>query len=69
MLGGIFYAYFCMVYLVVMMSKFKNNVVSEVKTRRKAAKNRNVCDIHEDLHEDFEPIFNALLTSAVVILC
>jgi len=52
-----------------MMSKFKNNVVSEVKTRRKAAKNRNVCDIHEYLHEDFEPIFNAVLTSAVVILC
>lgn len=64
--GGDFGCDFCLCDLVIDMQYLqKNNVASEVKTRQKAANNRNVWVIHEDV----EPIFNAALTSAAVILC
>jgi len=45
------------------MKRPTNNVMSEIKTRQKLAKNRNVWVIHED----FEPVFNAVLMSAIVM--
>ena len=62
------------------MKRPANNVMSDIKTRRKLAKalasvkgnaqsayavtkNRNVWGIHED----FEPVFNAVLMSAIVM--
>ena len=45
------------------MKRPPNNVMSAVKTRQKLRKNRNVWVIHED----FELIFNAVFTSAIVM--
>lgn len=45
------------------MKRPLNNVMSAVKTRQKSTKNRNVWVIHED----FELIFNAVFTSAIVM--
>lgn len=45
------------------MLKPLNYVASEDNTRQKAARNRNVLAIHED----FKPLFNTVLTSAVVM--
>ena len=40
-----------------------NNVTSAAKTRQKRAKNRSLLCVNED----FEPVFNAVFASAVVI--
>ena len=45
------------------MKRPPNNVMSAVKTRQKLTKNQNVWVIHED----FELIFNAVFTSAIVM--
>lgn len=45
------------------MKRPPNNVMSEIKTSQKLAKNRNVWG----MHEDFEAVFNAVLISAIVM--
>ena len=45
------------------MKRPPNNVMSEIKTRQKLAKNRNVWG----MHEDFETVFNAGLISVIVM--
>ena len=45
------------------MKRATNYVMSEIKTRQKFAKSRNVWVIHED----FEPVFNVVLISVIVM--
>lgn len=74
---------FCRCDLVIRMQNLhKNNVASEVKTRQKVVKAlasvkgnaRSACAVTNNrnvwvIHENFEPLFNAVLTSTAVILC